>query len=119
MTAALTARDRIVLGPEGDARFVDLDPSRQRVAVGSTMDLRSLCGSSQAALYEPIPSFPWSCKADMPLECVATRCAAMNHVRGGGCVACGIAPAATEVRRPHPAQSNVQGLVSSFQPFFA
>src|ERR1019366_1945920 len=50
------------------------------------------------------PSSPVSPEeAEMPFEWVATRCAAMNHVRSGGCLPSIIAPAVADVWRPHSA----------------
>ena len=39
----------------------------------------------------------------MPLECVAIRYAAQNHVVSGSLLACMIVPAVTEVCRPQAA----------------
>ena len=35
------------------------------------MARRSFCSISQAVLYEPRPSYAWSCKAEMPFEWLA------------------------------------------------
>src|SRR5712671_3957659 len=49
---------------------------------GSIIDRRSFCASNQAVLYV-MPSWASSWTADMPLECVAIRCAAQNHTISG------------------------------------
>ena len=93
------------------------------------MALRSLCNSSQAVLYDPMPSLPWSCRAEMPFECVATRWAAKNQVRRGRWVLCMMVWAMTEVcfrqgvstpssSAASPPHSHTQGLPLSFQPFW-
>src|SRR5512132_4215665 len=50
---------------------------------GATMAWRSLAHSSQADLYEPSPSCFCSCRAAIPLECVAIRYAAQNQTVSG------------------------------------
>lgn len=79
------------------------------------MPRRSLCSSSQAALYEPISSFAWSWRAEIPFEWVATRRAARNHVRSGKRAPCMIAPAVADVCRPQPAHSQLHAFLSSRQ----
>ena len=64
---------------------------------GLTMARRSLAHNIQAVRYEPRPSWLCSCRAEMPLECVAIRNAAQNQVVSGSLLACMIVPAVTEV----------------------
>jgi hypothetical protein len=54
----------------------------------------------------------------MPLEWVATRCAAKNQVRKGKWVRCMIVPAVTDVWRAQAPHSDVHAFVSSFLPRF-
>lgn len=45
--------------------------SRQRS--GLTMARRSLCSSSHAILWEPMPSCAWACSAEIPFEWLVSR----------------------------------------------
>ena len=72
---------------------------------GLTMARRSLAHNIQAVRYEPRPSWLCSCRAEMPLECVAIKNAAQNHTVSGSLLACMIVPAVTEVCRPQSAHS--------------
>src|SRR5467141_2974355 len=72
---------------------------------GLTMARRSLAHNIQAVRYEPRPSWLCSCSAEMPLECVAIRNAAQNHLVNGSLLACMMVPAVTEVCRPQAAHS--------------
>ncbi len=66
----------------GHRRPVDLrEPPRAGLRPGSTMARRSLWSSVQALLWQPMPGRAWSCGAEMPLECVAMRCAAGHRGR--------------------------------------
>jgi len=79
------------------------------------MAWRNLAHSSQADLYEPRPSCFCSCRAAIPLECVAIRYAAQNQTVSGSFEPCITVPAVTEVCLPQPAHSRVKALVESSQ----
>ena len=55
------------------------------------------------------PSWSSSCRADMPLECVAIKCAAQNHIVSGNFDRCIAVPAVSEVCRPQSRHSNKRG----------
>ena len=55
------------------------------------------------------PSWSSSCRADMPLECVAIKCAAQNHIVSGNFDRCIAVPAVSEVCRPQSRHSNRRG----------
>ena len=89
--------DRSWSGREGWPRRSrpDLDSG---LRTGSTMAVRSLCASSQALRYEPIPSCFWSCSAEIPLEWVADQVDGRRTRRlRGSLLPCRIVPAVTEV----------------------
>src|SRR4029077_13454432 len=71
---------------------------------GSIIDRRSFCASNQAVLYVT-PSWAPSWTADMPLECVARRCAAQNHTVSGNLDRCITVPAVIDVWRPQSRHS--------------
>src|SRR6516162_1316610 len=52
-------------------------------------------------------------RADIPLEWVAMRCAAQNHVVNGSLERCIVVPAVTEVCRPHSRHSCKRGRLFS------
>ena len=55
------------------------------------------------------PSWSSNCRADMPLECVAMRCAAQNHAVSGSLERCIAVPAVIEVWRPQSRHSYKRG----------
>jgi hypothetical protein len=85
------------LHAEGNDRLIRLDDAEMRRALGVDHRPAQLGDNIQAVRYEPRPSWLCSCSAEVPLECVAIKNAAQNHVVSGSLLACMIVPAVTEV----------------------
>ena len=98
--AGLAGIKERVASAKGNFRLIELNDPFERFAV--RIDHRSpqlLCQqpSSLVAEAELIFQLSRNCRADMPLECVAIRCAAQNHVVSGSLERCIAVPAVIEV----------------------
>src|SRR4249920_438378 len=91
---------------EGNFRLINFDDPLQWFAI--RIDHRS-----SQLLRQVTPSWSSNCRADIPLECVAMRCAAQNHAVSGSLERCIAVPAVIEVCRPQSRHSYKRGRLFS------
>jgi hypothetical protein len=95
---ALTPAAPAFLEPSED-ELVDLHVVFQRLALGSHHRAAKLLQDQPCGLIAESPSWRYSCLAEIPGWCVATRYAAQNHSRSAVRVPCMTVPAVTDVCR--------------------